>query len=313
MKLALLFLFAFAQQESFEEIAKRFENDRNQPVDEEITAIEAQAGVRVFDYSFTSPVDGRVPGLLVTPLGPGPHPLILYSHWMMKGSPLRSHKEFLDEAIVMAKAGSVCLLLDSPLVRPGVKDDPDPERGQGPRAALQMAREWRRAIDRMLARKDIDAARVAFVGHSFGAGVGAKLTGLEKRIQSFVLMANMYSLREYIYDDQNAEMKAEREKLGEEWIQSYFKNFPWDDSKPFVQRSAPAAVFLQNGRADKPIPERIVRRSFSYFQEPKKLEFYDAGHELNGAARRDRAEWLQKRLHLGALDMQALDSIPQLK
>ena len=31
MNLALLFLFAFAQQASFEEIARRFENDRNQP------------------------------------------------------------------------------------------------------------------------------------------------------------------------------------------------------------------------------------------------------------------------------------------
>ena len=41
------------------------------------------------------------------------------------------------------------------------------------------------------------------------------------------------------------------------------QNFPWDDSKPFVQRSAPAAVFLQNGRTDKPIPERIVRRELS--------------------------------------------------
>ena len=46
-----------------------------------------------------------------------------------------------------------------------------------------MAREWRRAIDLMLARKDVDATRVAYVGHSFSAGVGAKLAGVEKRIR----------------------------------------------------------------------------------------------------------------------------------
>ena len=43
-------------------------------------------------------------------------------------------------------------------------------------------------------------------------------------------MASMYSLREYLYDDLNAEMKAEREKLGDQWIDSYSKKFPWDDS-----------------------------------------------------------------------------------
>ncbi|HYI92713.1 MAG TPA: hypothetical protein VEX68_04155 [Bryobacteraceae bacterium] len=63
----------------------------------------------------------------------------------------------------------------------------------------------------------------------------------------------MYSLRGYIYDDQNAEMEAEREKLGEEWIRDTFTTLSWDDSKSFVQRSEPAAVFLQNGRFEKPI------------------------------------------------------------
>ena len=62
MKLALLFLFAFAQHESFEEIARRFENDRDQPVDEKITAMEGPAGIRLFEYSFTSPVGGRADG-----------------------------------------------------------------------------------------------------------------------------------------------------------------------------------------------------------------------------------------------------------
>jgi cephalosporin-C deacetylase-like acetyl esterase len=226
---------------------------------------------------------------------------------------MRNRNEFLEEAIVMARAGAICLLLDTPLVRPGVTEDPDPMLGQGPNAALQMAREWRRAIDLMLARQDVDPKRIAYVGHSFSAGVGAKLAGVEKRIQSLLLMANTYSLREYIYDDQNPEMRAEREKLGEDWIQAYFQKFPWDDSAMFVEHSAPAAVFLQNGRLDKPIPERIVRKSFEHFQDPKRLEFYDAGHELSAVARRDRAEWLQQQLNLQNVNFKAVDSIPQLR
>ena len=175
-----------------------------------------------------------------------------------------------------------------------------------------MAREWRRALDLLLARQDADPKRVAYVGHSFNAGVGAKLAGVEKRIHSFVLMANIYSLRDLLYDEQDPQMVAWRKKEGEERIQSYFEKFPWDDSATFVRHSAPGAVFLLNGRFDKPLPERIVRKSFEYFQEPERLEFYDAGHELNAVARIDRARWLRERLKLKNIDLKALDSIPAL-
>jgi hypothetical protein len=45
----------------------------------------------------------------------------------------------------------------------------------------------------------------------------------------------------------------------------------------------------------------------------KKMDFYDAGHALNAAARLDRDRWLQKRLGLKKIDEQELGSIPQLK
>jgi hypothetical protein len=125
-------------------------------------------------------------------------------------------------------------------------------------------------------------------------------------------MANTYSLHDFVYDEQNPHMLAFRKDVGEATIRKYLKEFSWDDSKAFVAHSAPAAVFLQNGRLDAEIPERIVRRSFESFQGPKRLEFYDAGHELNSAARVDRAKWLQARLKLTALDLEALRSIRQL-
>jgi len=214
-------LLAFGQPSTFDELTKLFRIDPKQPQDAELSATGDRKGVRTFDFSFSSPVSGRVPGVLVIPDRPGRFPVLLFGHWMMAGSPMRNHNEFLEEAIVYARAGVLCLLLDSPLVRDGIIEDPDPMHGQGPNGALQMAREWRRALDILLLRKDVDPKRVAYVGHSFSAGVGAKLIGVEKRIQSFVLMANMYSLRDYIYDEQNAEMVAMRNKMGEDWIQNY--------------------------------------------------------------------------------------------
>lgn len=299
---------------SIDQVIGFFDHSPGQPAQEQLTALTPRSGVRLFDYSFASPVSGRVPGLLVTPDQTGRRfAVVLFGHWMMPGSPLRNRNEFLEEAIVLARGGALCLLLDSPLVRPGVAEDPDPLHGQAAHAGVQMAREWRRALDLLLARPDADPKRVAYVGHSFNAGVGAKLTAVEKRIRSFVLLANTYSLRGLVYDDRNPEMRAMREKLGEESLRAYFERFPFDDSAPFVRHSAPASVFLQNGRLDKDPPERPVRESFALFREPKRLEFYEAGHELNAAARLDRVKWLAARLRLSRVDYQALDSIPPLR
>lgn len=309
----LLFLPVHGQSPGFDELSRLFQNDSKQPRDLKLLPAEGRPGVRIFHFSLKSPVSGRVPGVLVTPERPGRFPVILFGHGMMAGSPMRNHTEFLEEAIVYARAGALCLLLDTPLVREGVTEDPDFTHGQEPKATLQMVREWRMALDILLARTDVDAARVAYIGHSFSAGVGAKLAGVEKRIQSFVLMANTYSLREFIYDDQNAELKAWRGKVGDAAIQTYLRQFPWDDSLPFAQHAAPSAVFLQNGRSDTDLPESTVRKSFEYFNGPKKLEFYDAGHALNSTARLDRARWLESRLGLKGLDWKALAAIPQLR
>ena len=302
------------QAPDFEQLKALFDYDKSKGAAAKLTHTEERGGgVQIFDFSFDSPIHGRVPGTLVLPPGKGPFPVILYGHWMMEGSQLRNRREFLEEAVVMARTGAMSVLLDSPLVRPDPPTEKDPDLA-GPQAQMQMVKEWRRALDIILARPDVDPARVAYVGHSFNAGVGAKLAGVEKRIGSLVLMANQYSLREYLYDEQNASMVAQRKKEGDAAVEAYLQKSPWHDSRPFAERSAPAAVFLQYGRNDKPLPESAAKLSFARFAEPKRMEFYDSGHELNAAARLDRALWLQKRLKLSKTpDAAALNAIAPLQ
>lgn len=257
MKLAVLVYLVvgsltFARDLPVEELRALLDYDRMAP-SQPIERLQGSVGDPVIvDYSFVGPAGARVPGLLVPPRPGQATPLILYGHWMMPGSPLRGKGEFLEEAKLLARAGATCLLLDSPLVRPGVMDDPDPMNGQGPLAQVQMAKEWRRAID---------PDRIAYVGHSFNAGVGAMLAGVEKRIGSFVLMANQYSLREYMYDDQNPIAVAQRKEVGDEALEAYLAKFPWADTGHFVKHSSPVAVFLQFGtpRRAHPTPRRPPR------------------------------------------------------
>jgi dienelactone hydrolase len=325
MRITLLLTFvlacsaaAFGQAAAaptFEELARQFDYDATRPLDVREVGRERRRGATVVDLSYASPRGGRVPAYLVVPAGRGPFAAVLFGHWMMDGSPLKNRREFLDEALVLARAGAVSLLIDTPLVRPGFVLDKDELRQvmQSSEAARQQVVDFRRGLDLLLARRDVDPKRVAYVGHSFDAHVGGILSAVEKRIGSFVLMAGGFADEEYVFDPENEGMVKTRQRIGDAAIRAYFRDYAWDDPIHFVGRSAPAAVFLQFGRRDKPIPESKARRYFDLFAEPKRIGFYDAGHELDAAARRERVEWLAERLSLRRPDFDALARIPQLK
>ena len=322
--LMLAFLLACAAAASgqapnaprFEELVRQFDYDAKAPLDVREVGRERRGGAIVIDLTYASPRGGRVPAYLVVPRGGRrPFAAVLYGHWMMPGSPLRNRHEFLEEAVVLARADAVSLMIDSPHNRPGFMRETDEGREavQSAEVARQQVVDFRRGLDLLLARGDVDPKRVAYVGHSFDAHVGAILAGVEKRIGSFVLMAGAYANEEYVFDPENKQMQEVRRRLGDEMLRKYFRDYAWDDPAHFVGHSSPAAVFLQFGRRDEPIPEKTARRDFERFGEPKRIAFYDAGHALDPAARRERVAWLAERLALRRPDFDALARIPALK
>jgi dienelactone hydrolase len=300
----------------FEELVRQFEYDAKAALDVKEVGRQKRRGATVIDLTYASPRGGRVPAYLVVPAGRGPFAAVLFGHWMMPGSPLRHRGEFLEEAVVLARAGAVSLLIDAPHVRPGFVPEKEEMRQavQSAEVARQQVVDFRRGLDLLFTRRDVDPKRVAYVGHSFDAHVGSILSAVEKRIGSFVLMAGAYADEEYVFDPANKNMLEMRRRVGsDEVIRNYFREYAWDDPVHFVAHSAPAAVFLQYGRRDEPITDAMARRDFARFKEPKRVGFYDAGHELDAAARRERVEWLAERLSLRRVDSDALARIPQLK
>lgn len=299
----------------YEELIHEFDYDAKAPLDVREVGREHKDGVTVVDLSYASPRGGRVPAYLVVPDGSGPFAAVLFGHWMMPGSTLANRREFLDEAVVMARAGAISLLIDAPLIRPGfVRETVDEirEQIQGTEAARQQVIDFRRGVDLLVARGDVDPKRIAYVGHSFGAHVGGTLAGVEKRINSFVLMAGGFSDEEYLFDPDNTAMLAVRKRIGDEKIRAFLRKYAYGDAAYFVGHSAPAAVFLQYGRKDAPIPEKWAHRFYELFAEPKKLGLYDAGHALDKVARVERARWLAERLSLKKVEEAALNRIPDL-
>lgn len=304
-----------AQRPRIEDLARQFDYDSKLPLDVREVGHERRDGVTIIDITYASPLGGRVPAYLVLPKGRGPFPAVLFGHWMMPGSSMKNRREFLEEAIVLARSGAASLLIDTPLVRPGFVLEKDEMRAaaQSSETSRQQVIDFRRGIDLLMVSPGIRKNAIAYVGHSYDAHVGGILSAVEKRINSFVLMAGGFADEEYVFDADNAEMVKLRQRVGDEAIRAYFQKYAWDDPINFIGHSAPAAVFLQFGRQDKPITEKMARRYHELFAEPKRMSFYDAGHALDAAARRDRADWLRQRLSLKPIDTAALARIPELK
>lgn len=299
----------------FEDLVREFDYDRNALLNIREEGKAERDGATVIELSYDSPRGGRVPATLVLPPGKGPFPGILFGHWMMPRSEFRNRKEFLEEALLLARSGAVSLLTDAPLVRPGFVPEKQGLKGQiqNAEASRQQVIDFRRGVDLLIARGDVDPARIAFVGHSYNAHTGGILSGVEKRIGSFVLMAGVFADEEFVFESTMPAITEFRRQNGEEALRDFFQQYAFDDPVYFIGHSAPAAVFLQFGRDDAPLPEKMARGYFERFAEPKKIEFYKAGHALNSEARKDRVQWLAERLKLSPVEPEAIERVPGLE
>lgn len=286
-----------------------FGYDSKTPLNLQEAGIEHRGNVAIHDISYESPKGGRVPAYLVVPEGKGPFAAVIWGHWYWRNSEFFNRKEFLDEAVVLAHAGVVSLLTTGPGARVGHIDDKDPLSELQVNELVQAIIDMHRGADLLLARKDVDPRRLAYVGHSYNAAVGGFLSGFDKRFKAFVLMAGGLS------DD--ADMKTEefqqfRQKVGAEKVDAFTAKFAWLDPGKFVSRAAPATVFLQYATQEKFLTAERARQYAAGVSEPKQFKLYDAPHALNAEARRDRIAFLSEQLKLRTLDPSSIAGIPDL-
>lgn len=306
---AILFLAASAARGQDAASLHAFDYDAKAPLDIREAGVERRGDVSIHDLSYASPKGGRVPAYLVVPKGKGPFAAVLWGHWYWSNSAMRNRQEFLDEAVVLAHAGVVSLLTDGPIARPGHVEDKDPLSEQQVADLVQQILDMRRGADLLLARKDVDPRRLAYVGHSYNATVGGFLSGLDKRFQAFVLMAGGLSAD---VDLKSEEMKQFRQKVGPERFYAFAAKYAWLDPGKFVSHAAPAAVFLQYAAQEKFLNPDRARQYAAVVSQPKQLKIYDAPHPLNAEARRDRIAFLAEQLKLRPLPPELVAKIPEL-
>jgi dienelactone hydrolase len=262
------------------------------PPDVKEVRSEKRGDVTVTELTYTSPLGGPIPALLVRPSGRGPFPAVLFQHW---GQGTKT--EFLDEALSLARTGVVSLLVDAPFVRPEPWRRPmmGPQMGDTWRQALV---DLRRAVDVLSSRPEVDGKRLAYVGHSFGASIGGSLSGVEPRLRAFVLMSGLGDFTDVMRTGTGPVETEWRKNTPPDELEDFYNSFAPLDGSVGV-RNASAAFFFQYPRADAAVPYERLRKYFEVAPQPKILKVYEGGHELNEAARRDRAQWLRTWLGSG--------------
>jgi dienelactone hydrolase len=292
----------------FEELVKLYGYDGAAALDVREQGVESRHGVKIHDISYASPKGGRVPAYLVTPGGAGKFAGMLFMHG---GNGNRS--SLLPGAIAFARAGAVCLLIDSPLnggrAIPGERlaDFTKPERMRA--AMIQNVIDLRRAVDLLIARKDVDPHRLGYIGASYGGTIGGVLAGVEKRIKAYALLVGIGSIGEFLRNSPHPSAVQSRQAMSGAQVERSISIL--DDVQPihYIGRAAPSAVLFQNGKQDAFMPISSVERYHAAGSEPKLFRWYDAGHSLNVEAFRDRADWFAKQLGIrAAIPQGAVDS-----
>ena len=300
-------------------LLEHWKYDSQVPLNFQQGGLQHRGSVKIYDVTFASPVGdrgkavgpngGTVSAYLVVPVGTGPFPAVIYGHWCMPGSEKKNRAEFLEEAVVLAQAGLVSLLPDHVSVRPGFVEDDTPLNENQAAVMVQQVTNLRRGADLLLSRSDVDAKRLAYVGHICDASAGGFLSGIDKRFKAFVLMAGDLSDE---VDQESKGFQEFRRKIGAERLDAFMKEHAWLDAGKYVSNAAPATVFLQFASEEPFIDEEMEKGYFELVSQPKKMRIYKAQHALNAEARRDRIAFLAEQLSVKAPPQSELDEIPPL-
>jgi cephalosporin-C deacetylase-like acetyl esterase len=260
-----------------------FAYDTNAPLHAVYSVATKQSDVVVRDVTFVSPTGHKIVGALVAPAGSERSPGVLFVHWL--GDPsTTNHTEFSQDQIALAKRGITSLAIDAMWAQPKWFDSGRTTQTDYAGSIAQVI-DLRRSLDVLMAQPNVDAQRIAYVGHDFGAMYGAVLAGVDSRPRFYVLMAGTTTFAEwYLLGKKPADIPA------------YVKQMTPLDPPQYLAR-AKAAFLFQFSAHDEYIKPEKATAFFSAAPLPRGMFIYDADHSLaTPAAQKDRLAWLEAQL-----------------
>ena len=214
-----------------------------------------------------------VPAVLRLPGASGPVPAALLLHGYA------SRKEDMAESVgeEMIALGVATLSIDLPLHG----DRADPLELRSVRNPFELAARWQTAIEEaqlalrfLAARREIDRERLALIGYSLGSYLSLAVVERDRAPRAVVLAAGG--------------------DLPDFPLAQLIRSVA--DPLRGVRALAGRPLLMVHGRRDRTILPVQAERLFAAAEEPKEIQWWDAGHYLPHAAVRQAAEWLARTL-----------------
>jgi dienelactone hydrolase len=269
--------------------------DRAAPLGLRDSLVRTDDALAVHRISFDSPLGGRATGLLLVPsdsLRPasGRFAGLLVLH----GAPGNA-EGMLSRAEYYARHGAVALILDAPFARRDPRT-PISLTSRDSADVVQLAVDLRRAVDVLLARRDVDPARLGFVGVSFGGAQGALLAGIEHRIKAYVLQVADGGMAEHFTNDDGSLAPPFDGVADSTWRRWHAALRPVG-SIHYIGSAVPGSILFQWGEQDVMVPPANARRLLAA-SPAATVKWYESGHRLPMPAQLDALAWLGAKIGL---------------
>ncbi len=228
----------------------------------------------------------RVPGRLLLPAEPGPHPLILLIH----GARGSIDSEYMQASAPWVRGGAAVASIDLPLhgerssaklserllsglERAGARpEDPLPTADHllWLEFVRQAVSDLGAALDGLAGHPEIDGSRIGFAGFSLGAMLGARFCGEDARPRAAALA-----------------------------LAGGGFGPPEVDPCSAIAGLSPRPLLMVNASDDRVVVAEATERLFEAARDPKRLEWYDGDHStLPGAALKAMWTFLKEPLQI---------------
>ena len=269
----------------------QFAYDADAPLNLQKTIESTVNGVEVSAILYSSAGGQTVSGLLFDPVTRSSlRPGIVLMHGMPGNA-----RQTMGQAQELASLGAVVIAIDAPFARRG--GSPILFTAQDRDEQVQLIKDLQRAVDVLRSRPNVDDDRIAYVGISYGAAMGALFAGIEKRLKAAALVVGDGGLVTHMTGAEDLDFMA---SLSCETRVNWFKAMVPVEAVRFIATALPTRLLLQNGRLDDLVPEADAELLQAAAPAPKTVRWYVAGHGLNQQAVFDRLDWLHTEIGLDA-------------
>ena len=232
--------------------------------------------VTQINLSFTGPNGKTVEGIFLRPKAEKVYPCALVLHGLTNNKEI-AVKMFGERLL---KNGIAVLALDAPEHGAGQPKNKSYWNEQVIQVAVhEGGRNYRKALDWLTKRDDIDPARIGALGYSLGAITSVILGGVDDRVSAFSLCVGGDP---FLVVAQAA--PAQRDAI--------FTVCP----SLFASHLAGRPILFQNGKSDVVIVRPAAMLLHNAAKDPKTVAWYNGGHDLPDAVRARAVNWLVKKL-----------------